>query len=223
MSENVLVVATHPDDETLGCGGVLLKHKNHGDKIYWLIMTNIHVENGWADEVVSQSQNEIAQVSKIYGFEKVVQLDFSTTMLDTVPYRDIVGKVSDIIQDIKPSVVYLPNQSDIHTDHKVTFNAAISCCKSFRSPFIKRVLMYECLSETEFAPALPGNAFLPNVFVDVSAHWQKKLGIFKIYGSEQMPSPLPRSLDAIEALSRFRGSSIGVEFAEAFMLLKEKA
>ena len=120
---------------------------------------------------------------------------------------------------IKPDIVYLPNRGDVHTDHHIVFQAAYSCTKSFRYPFIKRVLMYETLSETEFAPALPENAFLPNSFVDISNYIDKKLKIMQAYSSELMESPNPRSLELIRLFAKFRGSRIGAEYAEAFMLL----
>jgi hypothetical protein len=96
----------------------------------------------------------------------------------------------------------------------------MACTKSFRYPFIKRVLMYECLSETEFAPALPEKAFIPNYFVDISDFIDKKLEIMEIYESEIDEHPFPRSLNNIKALAHFRGASVGVNYAEAFQLLK---
>ena len=222
MQDKVLVVAPHPDDETLGCGGTLLKHKNSDDKIYWMIVTNIQSENGWPEERVRKKQKEIHQVAEIYGFEKIFKLDFPTTMLDTIPYNDLIAKISVVIQEVKPSIVYLPNRSDVHTDHQVTFKAVISCCKSFRAPFIKKNIVYECLSETEFAPALSENVFIPNVFVDISDYMERKSDIMSIYSSEMMPNHLPRSHSAIRALATYRGSRIGVQYAEAFMLLLEK-
>ena len=222
MQDKVLVVTPHPDDETLGCGGILLKHKNSSNKIYWMIVTNIQSENGWTEERARKRQKEIHQVADMYGFEKIFELDFPTTMLDTIPYNDFIAKISVVIQEVKPSIVYLPNRSDVHTDHQVTFKAAISCCKNFRAPFIKKNLMYETLSETEFSPALSENAFIPNVFVDISDYMEKKLEIMSIYSSEMMPDNLPRSYSAIKALAAYRGSRIGVQYAEAFMLLFEK-
>ncbi|MDO9580166.1 MAG: PIG-L deacetylase family protein, partial [Bacteroidales bacterium] len=209
--KKVLVVAPHPDDETLGCGGTLLKHKNSGDKIFWMIVTNIQSENGWSEEEVQKRQKEINQVSAMYGFEKIFKLDFPTTMLDTIPYSDLITKISAVIQEIKPSIVYIPNHSDVHTDHQVTFKATISCCKSFRAPFIRKMLMYECLSETEFAPALRENVFIPNVFIDISEYLNRKLEIMKIYDSEVMDPPFPRSMETVISLAKYRGSRIGEE------------
>ena len=114
------------------------------------------------------------------------------------------------------------NRSDVHSDHRIAFQAIYSCTKSFRKPFIERILMYETLSETEFVPALSENVFIPNVFVDISNYMDKKLEIMQIYKSEIMEGNLPRSLNAIKMLAAFRGSRIGTDYAEAFMLLFEK-
>lgn len=217
----VLFISVHPDDETLGCGGTILKHKAQGDEIYWLIFTNISEKEGWAKEQVKTRQKEIQQVADTYGFKGFIKLNFPTTKLDIIPMNDLITSVSKVIKEIEPNTIYLPNRSDVHTDHQIAFKTIISCTKNFRYPFIKRILMYESLSETEFAPALPETIFIPSVYVDITDFMGKKLKIIKVYKSEMMASPLPRGLEVVEALGRFRGSRIGVKYAEAFQLLIE--
>ncbi len=218
---NVLVIAPHPDDETLGCGGTLLKHKSNGDEIYWVIITNINEDHGWEKSIVEERQKEINDVANAYGFKGVFKLDFPTTKLDIVPIGEMVSSLSMVVNDVKPEIVYIPNRSDIHTDHQISFKVAMSCVKNFRSPFVKKVLMYETCSETEFAPSLPENPFVPNLFVDISLYFDDKLEIFKMYSSEIIELPLPRSLKSIATVAKYRGSRIGVKYAEAFMLLEE--
>ncbi len=217
----VLFVAVHPDDETLGCGGTILRHAASGDEIHWLIITAINVENGWDKQRVESRQKEIAVVSETYGFSSTQNLEFPTIMLDTIPMNDLISSISKVIMTVEPGIVYLPNRSDIHTDHQTAFKAVASCTKSFRYPFIKRTLMYECLSETEFAPALPSDIFVPNVFVDISAFLEKKIEIMKLYQGEQGEFPFPRSEENIKALARYRGATAGIDAAEAFVSLKE--
>jgi len=217
----VLVTSVHPDDETLGCGGTILRHKSLGDELYWLILTNISRETGWDSSAVERREREIQAVAEAYSFEETIKLDLPTTKLDTIPMKQLIEGISGTIGRVQPDTIYCPNRSDVHTDHQIAFKAIMSCTKSFRFPFIKRILMYECLSETEFAPALPESAFLPNVFVDITEHLEKKIEIMQIYDSEMMPPHYPRSPEAIEALARFRGCRIGKEYAEAFMLLLE--
>lgn len=221
MSENVLVVAPHPDDETLGCGGALLRHRDLNDRIFWLTLTSLSESHGWAVEVVERRAREIIQVEAMYGFTQSFHLGFPTTCLDSIPVRELVGAISKVISDVKPGVIYLPNRTDIHTDHQVAFKAAIGCTKNFRVPFIKRVLMYEVLSETNFSPALADMAFVPNVFMDITPFMGKKLDIMQVYASEVMKPCQPRGLEAMTSLASLRGCRIGVKYAEAFTLIQE--
>tara|TARA_Y100001934_G_C12346249_1_gene772965 strand:+ start:650 stop:1318 length:669 start_codon:yes stop_codon:yes gene_type:complete len=218
----VLVIAPHPDDETLGCGGTLLKHRLAGDENHWLILTNITEKDGWEIERVVHRQEEIKKVAKEYEFTSVDKLDFPTKKLDTFPMSELVEKISLIINRVKPNIIYLNGENDIHTDHQVAFKAAMSSVKSFRHSYIERILMYETLSETEFAAPRQGHAFQPNVFVDISGFFEQKCKIMKEYNGEVMAPPYPRSLEVIEALAKFRGSRAGVKYAEAFELLFEK-
>ena len=218
---NILVVAPHPDDETLGCGGTLLKHKKKKDKIFWLIVTNINEKDGWSKRIVIQRQKEIEKVKKLYNFNDCFKLNFPTAKLDQVPKKDLVTEISKVISDVRPSTIYLNNRSDVHTDHQICFQAVISSTKNFRAKSITRLLMYETLSETEFAPALTENGFIPNVFNDISPYFDSKINILKTYKSEVMKNFLPRSLIAVKSLASLRGSRIGVKYAEGFCLLQE--
>ena len=217
----VLFIAPHPDDETLGCGGTILRHKAAGDKIYWLIMTNISVETGYDKIQVKKRRQEIDNVAKEYGFKKVFKLDLQTTKLDVIPRGQIIESVSKVINKVKPHVFYIPNRNDVHSDHKVTFDAVISSTKTFRFPFVKKILMYEVISETEFSPPLQDSAFIPNGFSDISDYLDKKISIMNIYRGEMSEHPFPRSAENLKALATFRGATAGVRYAEAFMILKE--
>ena len=156
-----------------------------------------------------------------YKFTKTYKLGFPTTKLHTIDFSEILTKISTVIHEVKPEVIYTVNRTDIHTDHQVAAKVIMSCTKSFRNPFIKRILMYECISETEIAPPLPENTFVAHVYSDISDFLERKIEIMKIYESELQESPLPRSIDNIRALARFRGATVSVQYAEAFMLLRE--
>jgi N-acetylglucosamine malate deacetylase 1 len=223
MNKKVLVIAVHPDDETLGCGGTLLKHKADGDQVFWLIITKANQRITSIPDIVNQQANYCSIVAEEYGFDGWKQLDFLTTELDRYPLGDIISKISSYIRDIQPEILYFHHHADVHSDHKVAFDAIYSCTKNFRYPFIKRILTFETLSETEFAPAFAKNAFIPNVFVDISLFIEQKINIMKMFITEQMEEPFPRAMSSIKALGRYRGSRIGVEYAEAFQLLFEKS
>ena len=218
----ILVISVHPDDETLGCGGTILKHKNNNDEIYWLILTKADKKIGFTKEFITKRKTEIETVSNLYGFKEVFNLDFITTKLHAIDFNIIIDNISKVINETKPQIIYMNNRTDIHTDHQIAAKAILSCTKSFRYPFIEKILMYECISETEIAPPFPENIFLPNVYSDISDYIDKKLEIMTIYESEVQNPPMPRSLENIRALARFRGASCGVDYAEAFMLVRER-
>lgn len=220
MKKNVLVVSAHPDDEILGCGGTLLKHIDNSDKVDWLITTSIFTSQGFTQERVNIRKEEIEKVRQEAGINKVYKLNYPTMSLSDECLIKMIPEVSKVFNKSKPEIVYILNRSDAHSDHNITFRAVMACTKSFRYPYIKRVLMYECISETEFGPALHENTFVPTYFVDISKYNQEKNRIMKIYDSELGEHPFPRSIRNMDALSTFRGATIGTEFAEAFQVLK---
>jgi LmbE family N-acetylglucosaminyl deacetylase len=212
----VLVIAVHPDDETLGCGGTLLKHKANGDEIHWLVSTEMK-----ESEYTSQRNIEIKKVEEIYSFDSVHKLGLPTTKVDEYSAIELIEKISSVINKVKPNIVYLPFKGDVHSDHKCIFNAAYSCTKTFRYPFIKKIYMMEVLSETEFSLSVKEDSFVPNVFVDISEYMDKKIELMNIYESEIGKHPFPRSERNIRALATYRGATAGCDYAESFMLLKE--
>lgn len=220
----VLVVAVHGDDETLGCGGTLLKHKAQGDEIHWLLITG-PTENhpfNFSKEAIEKRNETIDKVGKMYDFDSINYLGIPTIFVHAVDFGEIVKKVSDAIKVIQPNIIYMMSNNDVHSDHRVSFDAVYSCTKSFRYPFIEKIYMMETLSETEFAPSTSAKTFIPNVYVDITDYIDRKLEIMSQYDTEVMEDPYPRSLSSIKALARVRGSRAGVQYAEAFQLLFER-
>ena len=215
--DKILTIAVHPDDETLGCGGALLKHKANGDKIHWLICTTLNNNHSY----FKNREKEISKVSKLYNFNSIHQLQFETTKVDQYSMSELIENISRVVNKVRPNIIYLPFKEDVHTDHKKLFEASYSCTKSFRHSFIKKIYMMETLSETDFAPSIKKESFTPNTFIDISRYIKKKIQIMKVYKSEIKKHPFPRSEKSIRALATFRGSSSGCKFAESFMLLKE--
>jgi LmbE family N-acetylglucosaminyl deacetylase len=218
--KNVIVISAHPDDETLGVGGTILKHIANGDNVYWLIVTNVFENQGFSKERVESRQLEISKVEKMFGFKETFNLNYPTMTLSSSSLIKMVPEISTVFSEVKPEIIYTLNRSDAHSDHRVIFDAVMACTKSFRYPFIKQILMYECISETEFAPALAEKVFLPKYFIDITNYLDKKNEVMKICESELGQHPFPRSLENIKALAHFRGASVGVQYAEAFQLLK---
>lgn len=215
---NILIVSPHPDDETLGAGGTLQRYKKENYNIYWLNITNMKVEYGYTKEEVKRRQNEIKQVIDMYEFDGFYDLGLCPAHLEKYESGDIIGRISNIISEIKPNTIILPNRDDVHSDHKRVFDWCYSCTKVFRYPYVKKILTMEILSETEFAVSEKG--LLPNYFVDISEYFNNKIEILQIYESELGKHPFPRSIRGIEALAILRGISAGTKYAEAFKIIK---
>jgi len=214
----VLVISPHPDDETLGCGGTLIRHKKEGDEIHWLIMTNV---NSSEKKIHSVKEKEIEEVSKAYNFDSTSRTKFLTSELDSAPRKEIIQVISKVFKEIQPNFLYLPFKNDIHSDHSIVFDAAASCTKSFRYPYVKKVMIYETISETEFSIRPDKEQFKPNLWIDISDYIDEKIEMMSLYKSEIGKEPFPRSEQNIRSLAKFRGSTVGALSAEAFILLKE--
>ena len=218
-----LVIAPHPDDELLGCGGTLLRRVAEGGTVGWLLMTAMTEEAGWTHARIKQRAMEIERVREGLGINArhFYALGLATADLDQVPMGTLVARVSQVFKDFVPEEVLLPHPGDVHSDHRVTFEAASACTKWFRYPSVKRVLTYETLSETDAGLDLQ-RGFQPNVFVDVSGHLERKIELIQVYASEMGEFPFPRSEGAVMALAHLRGAQSGFQSAEAFHLLRDR-
>ena len=156
----------------------------------------------------------------MYGFKSVTNLGFRATYIDVEPLNNMVGSLTEVFRKINPEILYVPFRYDIHTDHKIAFDSVASCMKWFRFPSLKKIMVYETISETEFNMRSRDN-FSPNVFVNIEKYIDKKIQIMNVYSDEMGLFPFPRSEENIRALATYRGASSGFRAAEAFMLVKE--
>lgn len=220
----VLVVCAHPDDETLGCGGTILKHVATGDEVFWAIATVAH-EPAWSREMIRTKSDEVEAVAAAYEFASVDRLGFSSSRLDMTPRSELIGAIGAVMERVRPEVVYVVHPGDVHGDHADVYESTLVVAKAFRMGAlgIRRVLAFETLSSTDAAPPEPGRAFVPTVFSDIGPYLERKLAIMAMYRSETQLDPLPRGPGAIRALARLRGATVGVEYAEAFRLVRELA
>ena len=219
--KTILFVAPHADDETLGCGGTILKLVAQGHKIHWMLVTSMSKGGGFSQAQIDERTEEIRIVAKNYGFAGVHELGFLPSALDSLPKSQLINSITPVISSIKPDQVYVPFRNDAHSDHEIVFDAVISSTKIFRYPNVKRILAYETLSETDFSLKPTNSSFKPNVFVNIEGFLDQKINIMKKFRSEMGEFPFPRSVKAIEALACIRGVQAGCSSAEAFMLLKE--
>lgn len=219
-----LVIAPHADDELLGCGGTLLRRREEGGTVGWLLVTAMKADNAWSDERIEERQREINLVREGLGIlpGHLFELGFPTTQLDRVPTGDLIGQVSKVFGHFQPEEVLVPHAHDIHSDHRIVFDAVAACTKWFRYPSVKRVLAYETISETDFV-LKPEGLFNPTVFVDITSFVDRKVELMRVYQSELGAHPSPRSETALRALAHLRGTQSGFGSAEAFQLLRERS
>lgn len=216
----IVIVAPHPDDEVLGCGGVMARHAANGDEVFVIVATRGAPEL-YSDESVERTRAEARQAHAILGVRETRFLDFPAPKLDVTPGHLIADALAKQFQDLKPQRVYLPHHGDLHADHGRIYHATLVAARPLASCSVRQLLCYETLSETEWAPPIDGAVFSPTVFVDIAAFLPKKLDAMRCFASQLQPAPNPRSLEAIEALARYRGSTVGVPAAEAFVLVRD--
>lgn len=214
----MLVVSPHMDDETIGAGGTMLKYAQAGEQVYWLNISNAKTEYGWPQEVVAQRERQRERVAEGLGVCEAIDLKWRPTSLSGYPEDEAISKIGEIIRKIEPEILVTVFPNDIHSDHETVFRWVKPFSKSFRFPKLKRFLLMETISETDFALGKP---FAPNLLVDISEQMEDKLRLLKIYDTELGEPPFPRSLEQVRALATCRGVVAGTRYAEAFMILRE--
>ena len=216
----VLIIAPHPDDEVLGCGGIIAKNVSEGNEVYVGIVTKM-CEPIFADELDVQNKEHCLNAHKLLGVRKTVFLDHPAAMLESVPRHVFNSSIGRLISDLQPDEVYIPHRGDLHLDHKMVADACMVALRPRFDYSVKRVYAYETLSETEWDTPNTVNVFMPNVFVDISDFIDVKIAAMKEYKNQVCEFPNPRSAEAIRALAMLRGSTISRNYAEAFMLIRE--
>jgi LmbE family N-acetylglucosaminyl deacetylase len=215
-----LVIAPHPDDEILGCGGTIARLVADGCPVTVAIVTT-GLAPQFSDALVAQLKREAKAAHDLIGVTDTCYLDFPAAALDMVPATVLNAAFARLVQDVEPDTLFLPFIGDIHTDHQLTFLAAMVAARPRHSKAPRRIYAYETLSETNwYAPGITP-AFIPNVFIDVSDSLETKIKAFQCFESQMKSFPDERSIDAIRALSVMRGASIYRQAAEAFMLIRQ--
>lgn len=224
MKRKVLVVAAHPDDEILGCGATIIKHIAQGDIVHTLIMAEgltsrdlIRDSEMRAGEL-SELHSTAKRVSEFLGVSKLVIHSFPDNRMDGVNLLDVVKKIESEVDEYKPDIVYTHHAGDVNIDHKVTHDAVITACRSLPGNSVRDILFFETVSSTEWQIMTADKIFKPNVYVDVTEFMGKKRQALELYASEMRDYPHPRSYKGIELLSQYRGLTVGVHYAEAYML-----
>ena len=227
MSELILIVAAHPDDEVLGCGGTIARHADEGDQVQVLIVAEGATSrqeqrnrNQASDELSALAQ-AAQKAGAILGAKGVELLDLPDNRLDSLDRLDLIKQIEERIARHQPQVVYVHHVGDVNIDHRRLHESVVTACRPTPGQPVKRLLSFEVASSTEWQPPGSAPAFQPNWFVDISAQWIRKREALEAYASEMHPWPHARSIQAVEHLVRWRGAQVGVEAAEAFCLLRQ--
>ena len=211
----ILVFAPHNDDEVLGVGGTIAKHVENGDEVYICEVTS-----GKNKDMLKQIQKEAREAHRILGIKDSFFLGLPVVELANVSTKKINQAFLEVVEKVKPEIAYIPHKGDMHIDHRIVAESAMVALRPVNNPQLKAIYAYETLSETEWNIPTVDNAFIPNIWSDITKTIDKKIEAMKCYKSQLKEFPNPRSLEAIEALSKFRGSTICVNNAECFMAVR---
>ena len=223
MAKNILVLAPHADDEILGCGGTIARYIQQNERVYVSILTNASVgaPEIYDSEMIEKVRSEALLAHKLLGISETFFFDLPAPQLEQHPQYQIASLILKIINDVQPEVLFVPHRGDLHLDHGAVFNAAMVAARPQRGMTVKSVLAYETLSETDWAHPFPDTTFIPNFFVKLTeSQLGKKLEAMKVFSSQLKDFPHPRSIRAIDALARIRGSTVGAASAESFMSIR---
>jgi LmbE family N-acetylglucosaminyl deacetylase len=218
----VLVIAPHPDDEVLGVGGVIARMSREGHEVQVVVITTGQPPL-FSEQFVLQVRKEAAEAHRLLGVMETSFLDgFPAAGLDGVPSHRLNEALTRVLTEKQPELLFVPFPGDIHLDHRITFTSALVAARPIHEHKVKAIYAYETLSETNwFAPPVtPG--FLPNTFFDITEVLDTKLEALKAFKSQMKSFPNERSLEAVTALAKFRGATVGFAAAEAFVLLRHR-
>lgn len=223
---NILIFAPHPDDEVLGCGGIMAKYHKHGADIFVCIATCGHPpifddslmkKNKWPHTLYP----EIRKAHEMLGVKDTFFLDFPAADMESTKRSVVNDKIFNLIQELRPEIVYIPHFGDMQKDHFLLSESVMVAVRPKGPYIVRKVYAYETLSETEWNIPHVTNVFIPDTYVDISDYMKIKLDAMQCYQSQLGEFPAPRSLGAVEALARLRGTTMNAAAAEAFSLIRE--
>ena len=217
--KRILVVAPHPDDETLGVGGTIAKYSAQGDEVF-VLMVSGHLPPIYSRKAYEETVSEAYSAFSVLGVEKSEFLEIPATMIGDQPLHEVNARISKVVNDFNPHIVLCP-YPDRHIDHRLVFDSVMVATRPVGvGKDIEIVAAYETLSETHWnAPHIEPN-FTPNWVVDISDHISEKLNALECYKSQISEFPGPRSIEAVEALAKFRGTQAGFSFGEGLHIVR---
>lgn len=217
--KKIAIIAAHPDDEALGCGGTIIKHKKNGDEIHILFMTDGISARKNPSKI--ERDERIKGINKAKDFLKPASIDylnFPDNKLDSVPLLEITQSIENFLSKIKADKLYTHFSNDLNVDHQITCKACITATRPGSITFVKEIYSFEVPSSTEWKIGTPFN---PQCFIDISSEIHDKEKLLECYASEMRDRPHPRSIKNAIALNQIRGSQVCLSFAEAFEILRK--
>lgn len=219
---NVLVIAAHPDDETIGMGGTIARHVEAGDNVYVCILT----EGVTARHTEIKVQQECAlAATQLLGVKETFFFSLPDQRLDGLPLIEVIRPLEECIRKVSPEIVYTMHRGDVNQDHRAVYNATLVAVRPLENSPVRKVLCYETPSATEWGSPFGEDAFVPNVFVDIETTIARKIEAMQEYSrthiSELKEFPHPRSIEGVRILAQRRGMQVGFKYAEAFVLVRE--
>ena len=216
----VLVISAHPDDEVIGAGGTIARHVDHGDEVYWGIVTQAY-SPPWPEEYLEKARQQVFKVQKVLGIQEVFFCKFPTVKLNTVPYMEISSALQRIVDEVQPEIVYTTPGDDINLDHRIVFECTLVAARPLPGSSIRRLLSYEIGPGSRQGLSSGDGRIVSNVFVDISEYLDKKLEAMSCYESELREYPHPRSLKGLRIVAEERGLGVGLKASECFRLVRE--
>lgn len=224
MGKKVLVVAAHPDDEILGCGGTILRHIAEGDIVHTMIMAEGLTSRDETRDAEGRKKElsalhmQAERVAEFMGVEKLNLFGFPDNRMDEVALLDVVKKIETEVEAFQPEIVYTHHVGDVNIDHRVVHDAVVTACRPLPGQSVKKILFFETVSSTEWQLIQSHPVFAPNWYVDIGDFIEKKIEALHFYASEMREYPHPRSYEGVKFLAHSRGISVGISYAEAFVL-----
>lgn len=219
--KNVLVIAAHPDDEALGCGGTIAAHVARGDAVHTVFLTDgVGARGNEADSDASQRRRDACSAAgKALGIASTQHFDFPDNRLDTVALIDVTQALESVIARLSPQIIYTHHSNDLNVDHRICHQAVLTASRPQPLHPVRSIYGFEVASSTEWAFSAP--TFQPRHFVEISAHLQTKYEALGCYAEEMRYAPHARSVEGLTALAHWRGHCVGCTAAEAFEIIRQ--
>jgi len=225
MPKSVLVVAAHPDDEVLGCGGTISRHVDSGDSVFILLVCEGITSRIGADSLSSRNQLSQLRDSSLKASSQLGVLDTSflslpDNRLDSLNRLDVIQALEKHVTKTKPDIIYTHHSGDVNIDHQIISHSVITACRPFGEHIVRTILAFEVPSSTEWQVPANANCFAPNHFVNIDSYLENKLSALHFYHSEMRNWPHTRSYEYVKHLAHLRGAQVGFHAAEAFVVLR---